>query len=153
MSDIENNVKIIISGLDYAGKTSVLTALEQKYDFQKTVMELKPTIRIEYHSTTFLGNLCYFWDMGGQEKYRDVYQKKRDVYFADTDLLLYILDIQDVKRYKESLDYLDSILEYFVSTNQDVPVIIAFHKFDPDIRDNNDIIANINDMRDLILDK
>ncbi len=153
MTEVENSVKIIISGLDFAGKTSIITALEQKYDFQKAIMELKPTIRIEYHSTTFLGTLCYFWDMGGQEKYREVYQKRQDVYFADTDLLLYVIDVQDTKRYQESLNYLDSILEYFISINQDVPVIITFHKFDPDVRDDDNLINNINDLRDLLLDK
>ena len=30
-----NDLKIILSGLDNAGKTSILTALDKKYDFQK----------------------------------------------------------------------------------------------------------------------
>jgi len=152
MTEMDKNVKIIVSGLDYAGKTSILTALEKKYDFQKAVMELKPTIKIEYHSTSFLSNLCYFWDMGGQEKYRNVYQKRQEIYFDDSDLLLYVIDAQDESRYRESLEYLDSILQFFISTNQDIPVIIALHKYDPDIRDNEKINNDLSDLRDLILD-
>ena len=68
------DVKIIISGLDNAGKTSILTALDKKYDFQKEIAELKPTIRIEYHQTMFLGNNVNIWDMGGQEQYRELYE-------------------------------------------------------------------------------
>ena len=153
MSELESNVKIIISGLDHAGKTSILTALEKKYDFHKEIMELKPTIRIEYHQTNFLGNVCYFWDMGGQEKFREIYQKRQEVYFADTDLLVYVIDIQDKDRFNESLDYLSSILEYFISINQDVPLIITLHKYDPDIRGEEEINQNIENLRDTLLDK
>jgi signal recognition particle receptor subunit beta len=153
MSDMENNVKIIISGLDYAGKTSILTALEKKYDFHKEILELKPTIRIEYHQTTFLGNICYFWDMGGQEKFRELYQKRQEIYFEGSDLLLYVIDIQDKNRFDESLGYLDSILQFFISTNQDVPLIIAFHKYDPEKRGDDEVNNNIVELRDILLIK
>ncbi len=91
---MENFIKIIVAGLDNAGKTSILTALNKKYDFQKDIVSLTPTIRVEYQATEFLKNRVVFWDMGGQEKYRKLYQEKQDLYFADTDLLVYIVDIQ-----------------------------------------------------------
>ena len=46
---METLLKIIVSGLDNAGKTSILTALDKKYDFHKDIVQLKPTIRVEYH--------------------------------------------------------------------------------------------------------
>jgi len=53
---MEDFIKIIIAGLDNAGKTSILTALDKKYDFNKDIISLTPTIRVEYHAMMFLKN-------------------------------------------------------------------------------------------------
>ena len=92
---LEDAIKVIVSGLENAGKTSILRAMSLKYDFRDEILELKPTIRVEYQRTDFLGRKVIFWDMGGQEKYRETYLSKTDIYFAGTDLFLYIIDIQD----------------------------------------------------------
>ncbi|HEY0088628.1 MAG TPA: ADP-ribosylation factor-like protein [Candidatus Lokiarchaeia archaeon] len=148
-----DNIKIIVSGLDYAGKTSILTALDKKYDFRKEILELKPTIKVEYHQFNFLGNIVNMWDMGGQKMYRELYEKKKDVYFANTDLLVYIIDVQDENRYEESLDYFSIILNYFVENEIEVPIIVSFHKFDPEIRGDENINNNISTLREKILEK
>jgi small GTP-binding protein len=150
---MKNAIKIIISGLDNAGKTSILTALDKKYNFQQEVMELKPTIRVEYHQTEFLGNLCFFWDMGGQEIYRKHYQKHQDVYFDGTDLLVYVIDIQDKERFETSLSYLDVILQFFMSNDMDIPIIVSFHKYDPELRGLEEINDSIDDLREIITEK
>jgi ADP-ribosylation factor-like protein 4 len=150
---LNNAIKIIVSGLDFAGKTSILTALDKKYNFQKEIMELKPTIKVEYHQTVFLGNLCYFWDMGGQEKYLDLYKKRQDVYFAGTDLLVYVIDIQDKDRFEKSLAYLDVILQYFLDNKMDTPIIVSFHKYDPELRGIEEINNNIGELREIIIEK
>jgi len=80
-------IKVIIAGLDNAGKSSILTALNKKYDFHKDIISLTPTIRVEYQATEFLNNKIVFWDMGGQEQYRKLYQEKQELYFADTDFI------------------------------------------------------------------
>lgn len=148
------NVKIIICGLDNAGKTSILRALDKKFDFQKEIMELKPTVRVEYNTLNFLGNQVYLWDMGGQEQYRDLYEKNRDTYFAGTDLIVFIIDVQDKSRFDLSLEYLDKILTYFQDNDmEDVPLIVSFHKFDPQIRGNDDVNDNINYLRESISKK
>jgi len=74
---MEKLVKIIVSGLDNAGKTSILTALDKKYDFQKDIISLTPTIRVEYHTTYFLNQKVIFWDCGGQTQYRELYKKNK----------------------------------------------------------------------------
>lgn len=150
---MEESIKIIISGLDFAGKTSIITALNRKYDFQKEVTELKPTFKIEYHSTSFLNRVIRFWDMGGQEKFRSQYQSRADMYFGETDLLLYIIDIQDTKRFETSLEYLESILTYFIDSGQDVPLIIALHKYDPEIRGEEEVNNNVESLKDTISQK
>ena len=150
---MEQIIKIIVSGLDNAGKTSVLMALNKKYDFQKDIISLTPTIRVEYQATEFLKNRIVFWDMGGQEKYRKMYQEKQDLYFADTDLLVYIIDIQDTQRIETSLTYLDAILQNFKINKMNVPLIIAFHKFDPEFSRNEGMIEEIESLREHLLKK
>jgi small GTP-binding protein len=146
-------IKVIISGLDNAGKTSILTAIDKKYDFRKDILELKPTIKVEYQRTQFLGQNVIFWDMGGQEKYREVYQQRKEIYFSETDLLLYVIDIQDRERFQSSLEYLDSILQFFIENGELVPIIITFHKYDPEIRAYEEINKDVHYLRELILDK
>ena len=144
-------IKIIIAGLDNAGKTSILTALNKKYDFQKDIISLTPTIRVEYQATEFLKNRVVFWDMGGQEKYRKLYQKKQDLYFSDTDLLVYVIDIQDPERIETSLAYLGMILKYFKKHKMDLPLIVSFHKFDPEFIRNEQMVEQIEALRKHIL--
>jgi small GTP-binding protein len=150
---MESLLKVVISGLDNAGKTSILTALDKKYDFQKDIVQLKPTIRVEYHKMNFLRNNTIFWDMGGQDQYREIYINYQDVYFDATDLLIYVIDIQDTERFENSLEYLNEILTYFTESKMDVPLIITFHKYDPDLRGNTEILRNIDELRGTILEK
>ena len=150
---MESLLKVVISGLDNAGKTSILTALDKKYDFQKDIVQLKPTIRVEYHKMNFLRNNTIFWDMGGQDQYREIYINYQDVYFDATDLLIYVIDIQDTERFENSLEYLNEILTYFTESKMDVPLIITFHKYDPDLRGNTEILQNIDELRGILLEK
>lgn len=150
---MENFIKIVVAGLDNAGKTSILTALNKKYDFQKDIVSLTPTIRVEYQVTEFLKNRIVFWDLGGQERYRSLYQEKQELYFSDTDLLVYIIDIQDTQRIETSLTYLDMILQNFKKHKMDVPFIISFHKFDPEFSGNEGMIEEIESLREHILKK
>jgi small GTP-binding protein len=150
---MENFLKIIVSGLDNAGKTSILTALDKKYDFERDIVQLKPTIRVEYHKMNFLKNNTIFWDMGGQETYREIYVNFQDVYFDATDLLIYVIDIQDPDRFDNSLEYLNAILTFFKESEMDVPTIITFHKFDPELKADEKILANIDKLREKILNE
>ncbi len=150
---MESLLKIIVSGLDNAGKTSILTALDKKYDFEKDIVQLKPTIRVEYHKMNFLKNNTIFWDMGGQETYREIYVKYQDVYFDATDLLIYVIDIQDHDRFDNSIEYLNAILTFFSESEMDVPIIITFHKFDPELKADEEILANIKKLREKILNE
>lgn len=147
---MEDAIKVIVSGLHNAGKTSILTALDKKYDFREEILELKPTIRVEYQKTSFLGRDAVFWDMGGQEKYRKLYLSKADIYFAETDLLLYVIDIQDQNKFNESLKYFRTIMNYFRDNEMDIPIIITFHKYDPEVRSYEEINEDITYLREKI---
>jgi len=100
--------KIAFLGLDNAGKTSILIALDRKYNFHEEIEALKPTIRVERSSFKFLMTEIFKHDFGGQEKYRIEYLKNKDKYLSNTDLLYYVVDIQDQARFDESLIYFNS---------------------------------------------
>jgi len=126
-----NQVKLVFGGLDNAGKTSFIIALRQKYNFYESIERLKPTIEIDYSSFIFLNRFnINIWDMGGQAKYRAMYQEN-PIYFEGTDFLYYIIDIQDKERFDESLKYLKTLIEILKVNEYTNEIIVCFHKFDP----------------------
>jgi small GTP-binding protein len=147
------NKKFVISGLDNAGKTSILTALAKKYNFVEECKQLQPTVRVAYSRTDFLGNQINFWDMGGQVKYRNQYLKKVEYYFADVDVIYYIIDIQDKNKFDDSFAYFSSIFNYLTHVNHFVPVVVCFHKLDPELRESEDVKSAIEDWQELIAEQ
>ena len=150
---MDDVLKIVIAGLDNAGKTSILTALNKKYDFHKDIRSLTPTIKVEYHIIEFLKKRVVFWDMGGQENYRKMYEENQDLYFADSDLLIYVIDVQDRDRFLISINYLTLILRHFKKHKIEVPIIITFHKFDHEIYNNDNILSNVKQLKEIITNK
>jgi small GTP-binding protein len=150
---MKDSAKVLITGLDYAGKTSIMIALDQQKGYIDMVKDLTPTVRVEQIEIKFLGKEVIFWDLGGQKKYRELYEKKKDKYFAETDLLIHVIDIQDSERFTESLEYLDSMLNYFFDNYDIIPVVIAFHKSDPEIIDEPEIIENVEKLTENIQNK
>ncbi|TFG01178.1 MAG: hypothetical protein EU541_00210 [Promethearchaeota archaeon] len=141
------SLKLIIAGLDYAGKTSSIIALREKYNFYEKVENLKPTVKIEYSSFNFLNQWeVNIWDMGGQEKYRQIYLDKPE-YFADTNYFYYYIDIQDEKKISESINYFEELLTILKDFNYSNKIIICFHKYDPKLRRNKDILERITSVK------
>jgi hypothetical protein len=91
--------------------------------------------------------------MGGQETYREIYINYQDVYFDATDLLIFVIDIQDPERFEDSIGYLNAILMFFSESEMDVPVIITFHKYDPELKADKKILENIEKLRERILNE
>ncbi|MHA1732530.1 MAG: ADP-ribosylation factor-like protein [Promethearchaeota archaeon] len=145
--------KIIVSGLDNAGKTSMLLALNKKYDFEKIVKELAPTIRIEYNRANYLGMPINIWDMGGQSNYREVYIRRMEYYFAETDTFYFVVDVQDPNKFEDALDYLTGILKFYYDEDMKVPTFILFHKVDPDIQEDPEIRERLESLKKKFLQK
>jgi hypothetical protein len=126
-----HDIKIILSGLDNAGKSSMLLALKKMYGFEEEVKQLKPTIRIDYYRRDFLNQRLNFFDMGGQSKFREAYLK-RPIYFEAVNILIYLIDIQDEKRFSESIDYMGKVLRILEEVGYDKanPIYLCFSKAD-----------------------
>lgn len=143
MSD--DTLKIMVVGIQGVGKTSILLTMEKKYSL---LGALTPTKGIERTSFKIFGYKVSAWDLGGQEAYRKSYLKK-EIFFEQTDLLLFCIDVRDPENYDLSLDYYQKILEIFKELNIQVPIIILLNKVDPDIKDDSKIRKNIKILRDM----
>lgn len=152
MPKMAQELKIVMSGLDNAGKTSFLIALRQKYNFFERVKSLKPTINIDYNTFNFLNlYLINIWDMGGQEIYREIYQKNQDIYFAETNYLYYLIDVQDELKFEESIQYLSILLNIFRTLGYSNEIIICFHKYDPKLKNSEEFVDRIEMIKNIIL--
>ena len=130
-------------GLDNAGKTSIITAITKRFGFEEEITRLTPTRRIARDSFRFLGIEFTRMDFGGQKQYREEYLKHPEKYLMGTDLLFYVIDAQDFNRYIESIDYLEEILLFFKEEQEDVPICVLFHKFDPQLIEDREINKRI----------
>jgi GTPase SAR1 family protein len=120
--------KILFTGLDGAGKTSIILAL--KREFSKIAI-LSPTRGAQRRVFEFLGKAVSEWDLGGQKSYRIAYLKNPGKYFENTEIAIYVIDIQDKKRIPEAIDYLKDVITQFEELEAEPPIYIFFHKFDP----------------------
>ncbi len=120
-------------GLDFAGKTSIITAISKKFGFEQDILKLMPTRKIARDAFKFLGIEFVRMDFGGQLQYREEYLKNPTKYISGTDLLYYVIDAQDYDRYVETIDYLDKILLFLKENQEYPPLCILFHKFDPQL--------------------
>lgn len=145
------DIKLVIAGLDNAGKTSALIALRKKYNFIEKVKNLKPTIKIEYNSFDFMNHWTInMWDMGGQAKYRKIYINN-PIYFTETNYIYYLIDIQDEIKIEESIHYLHELLDIYRSMDYANEIIICFNKYDPKFRDKEEYADRVEMIKKLIL--
>jgi GTPase SAR1 family protein len=153
---IENNnrpieskriVKLLFTGLDASGKTSFLKAVKQKFS---ELLGIKPTKGIDRTEISLLGTNMVEWDVGGQRKYRDNFLRDADLYIYDTNLLFYLIDIRAPERFDEAFEFLNEIMNSLRSFKQFPPIIINFHKADPDVANSDPIRSNIQMMTERI---
>ncbi|MHA1791732.1 MAG: ADP-ribosylation factor-like protein [Promethearchaeota archaeon] len=126
--------KIIFTGLDNGGKTSIIMALQ---DSIAKISTLKPTLGVERSSFKFLDYFIHAHDLGGQKKYRIKYLKQPDKFFESTDICIYVIDIQDIIRYEEALSYLKDLLNQFEVSKQNPLIYVFFHKSEKILLEND----------------
>ncbi|NVM53564.1 MAG: 50S ribosome-binding GTPase [Candidatus Helarchaeota archaeon] len=124
--------KLLVVGLDQAGKTSILNILNEKYNLMDSI---KPTVGVERDRINILGIPIVSWDLGGQKQFRDNYLKNTRL-FEKTDSLFYVIDVWNGTRFEESLEYYSQILELIDKLTMRPNIVILLHKVDPNLRDN-----------------
>jgi len=141
--------KILFTGLDYSGKTSIITALQR--EFSKIAL-LKPTKSAQRRIFEFLGRDIAEWDLGGQKSYRIAYLKNPSKYFDNTDVAIYTIDIQDTERFPEAISYFNDVMVQFTKLMINPPICIFFHKQDPALlrSASNEINERITNLKEKI---
>ena len=124
--------KIVIMGLDNSGKSSIVLCLKGVKNLT-SFSAIKPTRGFEINKFKTLGSDFNIWDFGGQEKFREDYIKNFNNHIKGANKFIYVLDIQDNKRYDLSLEYLAKIIALLQEKKLNPDFSLFLHKFDPDI--------------------
>ncbi|MFW9898847.1 MAG: ADP-ribosylation factor-like protein [Candidatus Thorarchaeota archaeon] len=143
----KENQKVIVVGLDNAGKTAILTKFGGKLGIMD-LANLKPTKGVKRKVIESSNLDLFIWDMGGQKQYRSKYLKNPDQYFLQIDLLIYVIDVQDSERFESSFDYFETILDTLVKLDENPYILIFIHKYDPDLKRDPTILLNVEFLKD-----
>jgi len=98
----DRELRLLLLGLDNAGKTTLLKTLASE-----DITQITPTQGFNIKSVSCEGFKLHVWDIGGQRKIRPYWRN----YFDHTDVLLYVIDSADRKRMEETGLELAEILE------------------------------------------
>ncbi|XP_048772618.1 ADP-ribosylation factor-like protein 3 [Ostrea edulis] len=118
-SNQDKELRILLLGLDNAGKTTLLKKLASE-----DISHITPTQGFNIKSVASSGFKLNVWDIGGQRKIRPYWKN----YFENTDVLIYVIDSADQKRFEETGVELSELLEE--QKLQGVPVLIYANKQD-----------------------
>ncbi|KAG8256538.1 ADP-ribosylation factor protein 3 [Homalodisca vitripennis] len=118
-SSPDKELRILLLGLDNAGKTTLLKKLASE-----DVTHITPTQGFNIKSVQCDGFKLNVWDIGGQRKIRPYWRN----YFENTDVLIYVIDSADRKRLDETGYELSELLmdEKLLG----VPVLVYANKQD-----------------------
>ena len=116
----DRHAKILMLGLDAAGKTTVLYKLK----LNETVSTI-PTIGFNVETVSPVKNVSFtVWDVGGQDKIRPLWRH----YFIGCEGLIYVVDSSDKSRFAEAQNELEWILDSDEMAG--VPLVILANKQD-----------------------
>lgn len=97
----KKDVRILMLGLDAAGKTTALYQLK----IGENVKSI-PTIGFNVESLDYKGLHMTVWDVGGQHKIRMLWEH----YYQNTDALIFVVDSNDPERMEEAKEELYKIV-------------------------------------------
>ncbi len=88
----DDEARILVLGLDNAGKTTILKKLSKE-----SIDTIMPTQGFNIKSMVSDGFKLNMWDIGGQKSIRPYWRN----YFDNTDALVYVVDSADQERFDE----------------------------------------------------
>merc|ERR1719373_623695 len=101
MKTKEKEARILMLGLDNAGKTTILKKMSQE-----DISHVMPTQGFNIKSLVQDGFKLNVWDIGGQKTIRPYWSN----YFESSDALVYVIDSGDSRRLEESGQELRDLL-------------------------------------------
>ena len=115
----DSEARILVLGLDNAGKTTILKALSQE-----SISEIMPTQGFNIKSLQQDKFKLTVWDIGGQKAIREYWKN----YFQNTDGLIYVVDSSDDIRLEECKEELLKLMSD--GDLQNVPMLVFANKQD-----------------------
>merc|ERR1711934_671105 len=97
----KKEMRILMVGLDAAGKTTILYKLKLG-----EIVTTIPTIGFNVETVEYKNISFTVWDVGGQDKIRPLWRH----YFQNTDGLIFVVDSNDRERVGEAKDELNRML-------------------------------------------
>lgn len=144
--DLELNIKkLILVGLDNAGKTSILLSLRGIKNLREfaSVTPTRGSDMVKFKAFDSGYNII---DLGGQEVFRNNHLENFNQHLAGANKFIYVIDVQDVERYDMAIEYLKSIISLILKNQVLVDFSIFLHKSDPDLehfnKDINEKVIN-----------
>jgi len=126
----EEPIKVVVMGLENAGKTTLVDVLTQKIvNIPLTPPNMYPTKGVERR--TLIQKNTIVWDFGGQELYRNEYLTNPDAYLRSISYIYYVAYVQDYYRSISSIMYFMSVFPIIYKNSPDTEINILFHKMDP----------------------
>ncbi len=122
--------KILIFGLDRAGKTSINQRVFGA--LRPYSIDPQPTLGIELEKFQTQNVDLTLWDLGGQSQYRKHYMEPQmaEKIFSEPDVLIFVFDSSDASRYEESLEYFRWIWKNLDASNYKGKFHFFIHKTD-----------------------
>ena len=126
----ENVPRILILGLDNAGKTTILKALAGEGD---PMAEQGSTQGFNLKQLEFNGKKANFADLGGQRSLREYWSN----YYSSSDCLVFVVDSSDNRRIEEAHETFRNVMEEIPTA----PLLVFANKQDLATAKTADIIA------------
>ncbi|XP_012143898.1 ADP-ribosylation factor-like protein 3 isoform X2 [Megachile rotundata] len=118
-SNQDKELRLLLLGLDNAGKTTILRSLASE-----DITQVTPTQGFNIKSVQSEGFKLNVWDIGGARKIRPYWRN----YFENTDVLIYVVDSADIKRLEETGQELSELL--LEEKLRGVPLLVYANKQD-----------------------
>ena len=102
LKEKEKEMRILMVGLDNAGKTTILRRFNGE-----DVNTIAPTLGFNIKTLEFRGYKLNVWDVGGQKTIRSYWRN----YFEQTDAIVWVVDSADKRRLEVCRDELHQLLD------------------------------------------
>ncbi len=141
--------KIVVVGLNFAGKTSIINQLMYGYNYSDMI-NLEPTIGSNIQEFESERLNLIIWDLGGQKDNLKEYLQEPEKFFIKTAVLIFVIDTQDDIRYDNSIKYLSDIIDILEFLKEFPYIMILLHKADSDIIEDPDFQIKLEYITDKI---
>ena len=101
LKEKEKEVRLLVLGLDNAGKTTMLKKFKGE-----DIETISPTLGFDIQTFDFRGYKLNVWDVGGQKTIRSYWRN----YFEQTDGIVWVVDSADKRRLQQCKDELSKIM-------------------------------------------